>query len=67
VASIPLQVECQGMDPSLPFVVPAAFVSAAWAAQPDGLVASVGVVARQLAQVLGWMPPGLDEVVLRMC
>jgi hypothetical protein len=47
--------------------VPAASVPAAWAEQPDGLFASVGEVARQLAQVLDWMPPGLDEVVLRMC
>jgi hypothetical protein len=46
---------CQGMDPSFPFVVPAACVSAAETAQPDGLAAFVGVVARQLAQVLGWM------------
>jgi hypothetical protein len=60
-------VYCQASNPSRPFVVPAAFVSAAWAPQPDGLGAFVGIVAGQLAQVLGRMPPGLDEVALRMC
>jgi len=27
----------------------------------------MGKVARHLAQVLGWMPPGLDKVVLWVC
>lgn len=40
---------------------------AAWAAQPHMLVAFVGEAAVQLAQVIAWMPPGLNEVVLRVC
>jgi hypothetical protein len=47
-------------------MVCATFVFAAWAAQPDGLPAIVGEVAGQLFYIIGWMPPGLDEEVVRV-
>jgi len=66
VTSVSCQVSGKSGHHSLPLMVPAAIMDTAWAAQPDGLLASVGKVARQLAQILCWMPPGLDEVVLRV-
>jgi len=56
----------QGVDPGLPLVVPAATVHAALASQPDPLLAPVGEVRRLPALVEGWVPPGLDEAVLRV-
>jgi len=67
VAWISRHVACQISHPSLPFVVLAASMFAAWAEQPDYLIASVGEVARQIALILGRMPPGLDDMVLRVC
>jgi len=49
-----------------PLVDPATAVDAARAAQPHLLAACVGEVRRLLALVEGWVPPGLDEVVLRV-
>ena len=48
-------------------MVPPAFVDAAWAAQPDSLIAFVGEISRQLAQVEGGVPHALDHVVVRVC
>jgi len=39
---------------------------AACAAQPDSLVTPMGEVCRLLALVAGRVPPGLEEVVLRV-
>jgi len=66
VASISCHIGCHVSHPTFPFVVPSALVFAAWAAQPDDCTAGMGEVARHLAQALGGMPPGLDEVVLRV-
>jgi len=46
--------------------LPAAAVFAARAAQPDQAPAGVGDVARLLALVLVGVPPGLDEVIVRV-
>jgi len=50
----------------LPLVVPAAAVEAAWAPQPHPFLAPAGEVRRLVAQVEVWVPPGLDEAVLRV-
>jgi len=60
-------VACQRVHPGLPFMVPAAFMDAAWASQPDPLHALVGEVSRHLAQVESWVPHALDEVVVGVC
>ena len=57
---------CQLVNPGLPLMVPAAFMDAAWAAQPDSLSAAVGKIGRQLAQVEGWVPHALDKLVVRV-
>ncbi len=49
-----------------PKAQPAAAVDAAWAAQPDGLLRASSVVVWLLALVLGGVPPGLDEDVVRV-
>jgi hypothetical protein len=63
VASMP----CQVVDKRLPFVLPAAFMDAAWAPQPDLLTALVREVSRHLALVEGWVPHVLDELEVGVC
>jgi len=58
---------CQGFNPGLPLMVPAAFMNAAWAAQPDLLTASMGEICRHLAQVAGGVPHALNDLVVRVC
>jgi len=57
-----------GQVPALdvPLMAPTAAMLAAWTAQPDLLTACVGEVCRLHALVEVWVPPGLDEVVLRV-
>jgi len=52
---------------SFPLMVPAAFVDAAWAAQPDRLIPSICGIGRQLAKILNWVPLALDEAVVGVC
>jgi len=54
------------VSPSLPLMVPAAFMNAAWAAQPDFLITLIGEICRHLALVMGWVPHSLNELVIRM-
>jgi len=42
-------------------------MDAAWAAQPDLLVALEGEVGRQLSQVEGGVPHALDDLVVWVC
>jgi hypothetical protein len=58
---------CQILNPGLPFMLPAAFMDAAWAPQPDLLIALVREVSRHLALVEGWVPHVLDELVVGVC
>jgi hypothetical protein len=58
---------CQSGNFGLPFMLPAAFMSAAWAPQPDPLIALVGEASRHLAQVARWVPQVLDELVFGVC
>jgi hypothetical protein len=58
---------CQVVYPGLPFMLPAAFMNAAWAPQPDPLTALVGEASRHLAQVARWVPQVLDELVFGVC
>jgi hypothetical protein len=58
---------CQLVNPGLPFMLPAAFMNAAWAPQPDPLMALVGKTTRRLAQVARWVPHSLDDLVFRVC
>jgi len=60
---------CQQVNPGLPLMLPATFMNAARAAQPDFLTARMGKISRQLAQVEGGMPHALDDVVVwvRQC
>jgi len=52
---------------NLPFMLPSTAVDAAWAAQPDLLIAAlVRKVGWLLAFVEVWVPIGLDEVVIRV-
>jgi len=53
-------------DLGLPLVHPAAPVGTAMAPQPDDLVAPEGEIRRLVALVEVWVPPGLDEAVLRV-
>jgi hypothetical protein len=53
--------------PGLPFMVPAAFMYAAWAVKPNPITAPVGKISRRLAQVEGWVPHSLDEQVGGVC
>lgn len=55
---------CQVANYGLPLMVPATFMDTAWALQPDLLVALVGEVSRQLAQIEGRVPHALDDVVV---
>jgi len=55
---------CQVVNSGLPLMDPAAFMDAARAAQPDPLMALVGEIGRQLAQVLGWVPHALNQLVV---
>jgi hypothetical protein len=48
-------------------MLPAAFVDAAWAPQPDFLCALVREISRHLALVAGWVPHSLDELVGGVC
>jgi len=48
-------------------MVPAAFMDTAWAAQPDSLIASMGEVGGQLAQVEGGVPHVLDVHIIWVC
>jgi hypothetical protein len=57
---------CQIVDPGLPFMLPAAFMDAAWAPQPDLLMALVREVSRHLAWIEGWVPHALYELVVGM-
>jgi hypothetical protein len=59
-------ISCQIGYPGLPFMLPAAFMSAAWAPQPDPLIALVGKITR-FAQVARWMPHVLDKLVIGVC
>jgi hypothetical protein len=58
---------CQSVNPGLPFMLPAAIMNAAWAPQPDPLIALVGKITRRLAQVARWVPQALDELVFGVC
>jgi hypothetical protein len=58
---------CQSVNPGLPFMLPAAFMNAAWAPQPDPLMALVGKITRRLAQVTRWVPQALEELVFGVC
>jgi hypothetical protein len=42
-------------------------MDAAWAAQPDSFVTFVGEIGWKLAQVEGWVPHALEELVIRVC
>jgi hypothetical protein len=53
--------------PGLPFMLPAAFMYAAWAPQPDLFTAPMGEVNRHLAHVEGWVPHAVDELVIGVC
>jgi len=55
---------CQGVTPGLPLMDPAAFMDAAWAAQPDLLIAFMGEFGRQLSQVEGGVPHALNQLVV---
>jgi hypothetical protein len=48
-------------------MLPATFMNAAWAPQPDPLCALVREISRHLAQVVGWVPHFLDELVGGVC
>jgi hypothetical protein len=58
---------CQICNTGLPFMLPAAFVDAAWAPQPDPLCALVREISRHLALVTGWVPHSLDGLVGGVC
>jgi len=57
---------CQEMNSGLPLMVPATSMVAAWAAQPDPFIALVGKTGWQFAQVLGWVPHALNQLVVRV-
>jgi hypothetical protein len=44
-------------------MLPAAFLDASWAPQPDSLAALVSEISRHLALVKGWVPQIMDELV----
>jgi hypothetical protein len=48
-------------------MMPATIMNAAWAPQPDPLMATMGEVSRHLAQIADWVPHFLDELVRRVC
>jgi hypothetical protein len=48
-------------------MLPATIMNAAWAPQPDPLTDAVREVSRHLAQIAGWVPHFLDELVRGMC
>jgi hypothetical protein len=58
---------CQMVNTGLPVMLPAAFVDAARAPQPDFLCALVREISRHLALVAGWVPHSLDELVRGVC
>jgi hypothetical protein len=58
---------CQVTNAGLPFMLPAAFMDAAWAPQPDPLMALVGEISRHFAKVVGWVPHALDDLVVGVC
>jgi hypothetical protein len=58
---------CQVGDAGLPLMVPAAFVNAAWAAQPDLLTARMGEISRRFAPVAGGVPHALYDLAVRGC
>jgi hypothetical protein len=58
---------CQIFNTGLPVMLPAAFVDAAWAPQPDLFMAPNGEFSRHLAEVAGWVPHSLDELVGGVC
>jgi hypothetical protein len=60
-------INCQTVNLGLPFMLPAAFVNAAWAPQPDLLCALVREISRHLALVAGWVPHSLDGLVGGVC
>jgi hypothetical protein len=66
-ADYPASMLCQSGYLGLPFMVPAAIMDAAWAPQPDPLIALVSTISRHLAQVAGWVPQSLDEMVFGVC
>jgi len=56
----------QVINPGFPLMLLATPMCAPETAQPDLLHASMGEVRRLVALVEVWVPPGLDEVVLRV-
>jgi hypothetical protein len=58
---------CQSVNLGLPFMLPATFVNAAWAPQPDLLCAPVREISRHLAMVANWVPHSLNELVGGVC
>jgi hypothetical protein len=58
---------CQIVNTGLPLMLPATIMDAAFALQPDPLYALVREVGRHLAQVAGWVPHFLDELVRGVC
>jgi len=58
---------CQLADLGIPLMLPAALVEAAWAEQPDSVVAFMSEISRQLAQVQGGVPHALDNMAVRVC
>jgi hypothetical protein len=48
-------------------MMPAAFMNAACAPQPHPLMTLVGEITRHLAQVEGWVPHIMDELIIGVC
>jgi len=63
VTSIP----CQVANTSLPLMVPATSMDAAWAAQPDPFIALVEEVSWQFFLVEGRVPHAPNEMVVSVC
>jgi len=61
-----LHARCKITDSGLPLMHSTTPVLAAQALQPHLLMAAMGEIRRQLALVLGWVPPLLDLEVVRV-